>query len=233
MADKSIIDRIKKLLALAKGNTNAAEATAAALKAQKLIADYDVSKADLYEDEPEDIRSVTNGNSIKGNPWARRLAHAIADNFRCRWYMDRSGTRDMRTRRVTIDDIHVVFVGYETDAEAATVTYDRLYEIGNKLANAEVRRSRREQGTACGVKNSFLLGYVDGIRKELEKQSMALILVRPKAVDDFYEELSSDFTTSHSSVRNAHYGSAYDNGRQAGRDSVRSARLKGQAALTA
>ena len=228
MADKSIIDRIKKLLALAKGNTNTAEATAAALKAQKLIADHDVSKADLYEDEPEDIRSVT-----KGNPWARRLAHAIADNFRCRWYMDRSGTRDIWTRRVTIDDIHVVFVGYETDAEAATVTYDRLYEIGNKLANAEVRRARREQGTACGVKNSFLLGYVDGIRKELEKQSTALILVRPKAVDDFYEELSSDFTTSRSSVRNAHRGSSYDNGQRAGRDSVRSARLKGQAALTA
>lgn len=233
MANKAIIDRIKKLLALAKNNTNTAEATAAALKAQKLIADNDVSKADLYQDEPENICEVVDETNIKGNPWAKRLASAIADNFRCRWYLSQDGTRDMWTGRVTTTNLSVVFMGYETDAEAARVTFDRLYEVGTKLANAEARRVRNETGSAYGVKNSFLLGYVSGIRKELEKQSVALVLIRPKAVDDYADDRTKGFRTSRSTVRNAGYDSAYDRGQTAGRDSVRSARMKGQAALTA
>ena len=232
MAEKNIIDRIRKLLALAKGNTNVAEATAAALKAQKLIADYDVSKSELYADEPENITEVE-GGEIKGNPWGRRLAKAIADNFRCKNYYSQTGTKSYWTGRVTVDSERVVFVGYETDAEAATVTFNRLFEIGGKLAAAECRKARNERGTASGVKNSFLLGFVKGIRKELEKQSQALILVRPKAVDDYYDEVTEGCSSSSSSVRNAYYGDAYDSGLAAGRDSVRSARLEGQAALTA
>lgn len=232
MADKSIIDRIKKLLALAKGNTNAAEATAAALKAQKLIADYDVSKAELHEDEPEEIAEVVS-DEIKGKPWGKRLANVIADNFRCQHFYNWSGHRSVWTGRATKESETVTFVGYDTDAEAATVTFNRLFEIGNRLADAECRKARRERGTAYGVRNSFLLGFVEGIRKELEKQCVALMLVRPKAVDDYYEERTAGFSSTRSTVRNAYAGASYDSGVTAGRDSVRSARLKGQAALTA
>lgn len=231
MADKSIVERIKKLLALAKDNPNAAEATAAALKAQKLIADNDVSKAELHEDEPEVITEVTSESNLKGNPWARQLASAIADNFRCRLYIHVDGTRSYWTGRMSKTEEQIVFMGYETDATAAQVTFDRLYEIGNRLAGKEVRKARKERGTADGVKNSFLVGFVRGIRDELEKQSVALVLVRPKAVDDYAEERTKDFGYSRSSVRNTHSSSAYDSGRAAGRDSVRSARLSGQKAL--
>ena len=233
MADQKIINRIKKLLALAEGNANAAEATAAALKAQQLIAEHDVSKLELYGEKRDEITEVTNEHSIKGNPWGKRLAWAIADNFRCRWYSEWKGSRDYWTHRVSKDSENIVFMGYETDAQAAKVTYDRLYEIGLKLANAECRKARKERGSANGVKNSFLLGYVEGIRNELEKQCVALVLVRPKAVDDYADERTAGFRTSYSSVRNAYAGNAYDSGKQAGRDSVRSARLKGQAALNA
>lgn len=233
MADEKIIERIKKLLALAKNNINAAEATAAALKAQKLIADYDVSKADLYGEKKDEITEVENELNIKSNPWAKRLAHAIADNFRCRLYINWEGYKNFWTGRSTKTAEHIVFMGYETDALAAKVTYDKLYEVGLKLANAECRRVRERYGTASGVKNSFLLGYVKGIRDELEKQSVALVLVRPKAVDDYAEERTADFSQSRSTVRNANVGSSYDSGRKAGRDSVRSARLAGQKGLTA
>lgn len=233
MANKNIIDRIKKLLALAKGNTNAAEATAAALKAQKLIADYDVSKADLYEDEPEEIKELQNDNDINGQPWAKRLAGAIADNFRCRYFYRVITNQHWYSNRPHKVGEHIAFVGYETDAAAARVTFDRLYEIGNRLADAECRKARKERGTARGVRNSFLMGYVKGIRTELEKQSVALVLVRPKAVDDYTDEVVSGFSSDRSHVRNAYSGSAYEKGQKAGRDSVRSARLTGQAALTA
>ena len=233
MADQKIIDRIKKLLALAKDNVNAAEATAAALKAQKLIAEYDVSKVDLYGEKRDEITEVYNEHNIKNNPWGKRLAWAIADNFRCRWYTHYEGSKSYWTGRTTKTSENVVFMGYETDAQAAKVTYDRLYEIGLKLANRECRLARERYGTAQGVKNSFLLGYVDGIRKELEKQCEALVLVRPKAVDDYANERTRGFAKGSSTVRNAYDNGSYNSGKRAGRDSVRSARLGGQAALTA
>ena len=231
MANKGIIERIKKLLALSKGNTNAAEATAAALKAQKLIAEYDVSKFDLYGEEADEITEVESTN-VRGNPWSKRLAHTIADNFRCRIYITQRGGRDWWTGKDNTTE-GIVFMGYETDAEAAKVTFDRLFEIGNKLANAEVRRVRNLYGSASGVKNSYLLGFVAGIADELEKQCVALVLVRPKAVDDYADERTAGFSTSRSTIRNAHRGATYDSGRAAGRDSVRSARMAGQKALNA
>lgn len=232
MANKGIIERIKKLLALSKGNTNTAEATAAALKAQKLIAEYDVSKFDLYGEEADEITEVESSN-VRGNPWARRLAHVIANNFRCRIYINVTNAGyDFWTGKKDVTE-GIVFMGYETDAEAARVTFDRLFEIGNKLAGAEVRRIRNLYGTASGVKNSYLMGYVKGIEDELEKQCVALVLVRPKAVDDYADERTAGFTTSRRTVRGARRGASFDSGRTAGRDNVRSARLSGQKALNA
>ena len=232
MANKSIIERIKKLLALAKDNPNAAEATAAALKAQKLIAEHDVSKAELHENEPENLVEVKSESDTHGKPWGVALASAIADNFRCRLYLNSTRDYDHWTGR-SKSHRHIVFMGYDTDAEAAKVTFDRLYEIGNRLANAACRKERERWGSASGVRNSYLLGFVRGIKDELEKQSVALVLVRPKAVDDFADEVTAGFKKSRTRVRNTGDRAAYNSGREAGRDSVRSARMKGQAALTA
>lgn len=232
MAEQRIIEKIKKLLALAKGNANTAEATAAALRAQKLIAEYDVSKAELHDGEPENLIVVESDSNTHGNPWGIRLANAVADNFRCRLYLHTTSNYDRWTGR-SKSNRSIVFMGYDTDAEAAKIAFDRLYEIGTKLANAACRKERERWGTATGVRNSFLMGFVKGIRDELEKQSVALVLVRPKAVDDFAEEVTASFRTKRTRVRNVGDSAAYNSGRQAGRDSVRSARLKGQAALNA
>lgn len=238
MARENIITRIKKLLALAADNASPAEAAAAALKAQKLIVDNDVSKSELYEEEPENIVEVA-GDDVNGKPWATVLARAIADNFRCQHMYHQHGYKSWSSGRTHIDSRKPVFVGYETDAEAASVTFNRLYEIGERLADAECRRQRRLYGTAAGVRNSFLVGdgvstgYVGGIRSELEKQSQELMLVRRKEVDDYYEELTRGCSSMRSSVRGCYDNEAARQGYKAGRDSVRSARLAGQAALNA
>ena len=230
MNREKTIDRIKKLLELAANNPSESEATAAALKAQRLIAEHNVADSELMKTAEEAIAEIRSGN-YKGNPWAVRLAHAIADNFRCRLYLAYTGTKSWWTGRTTKDSQQVVFMGYETDAQAATETFNRLFEIGNKLANAEARRVRRCNGTASGVKNSCLLGYVNGIRTELEKQTTALVLVRPKAVNDYADEVTSGFKTSRSTLRNAYENDSYGRGQSAGRDAMRGGRIGGQMAL--
>lgn len=226
---KSIIDRIKKLLALAADNPSAAEATAAALKAQKLIADNDVAKSELYEKVEETISEI-HSDRYKGNLWSLVLARTIADNFRCQLY--RHGFQEWGGKEYSI-----VFVGYETDAQAATVTFNNLFKIGNRLADAEVRMARQRYGTAAGVKDSYLMGrgdggFVGGIRSELEKQCHELMLVRSEKVDDYYEEISRGFGKVRQRRRT--YSEGYESkGFKAGRDSVRSARMGGQMALNA
>lgn len=230
MAREQIIDRIKKLLALAGNNANAAEATAAALKAQKLIADNDVSKHELYEKVTDEISEVYS-KTYKGNLWSLKLARVIADNFRCQLYRHHKAEYGGSTNQI-------VFVGYETDAQAATLTFNRLFEIGNRLADAEVRAARRRYGTATGVKDSYLMGrgdggFVGGIRSELEKQCHELMLVRSQEVDEYFDEATRGFGKVHQRRRRA-YSEGYESmGYRAGQDALRSARMGGQMALNA
>ena len=226
------IRRIKALLELAGNNPSEQEAQAAALAAQRLIAQHHINNNELLMTAEEAIEEIKSGN-YKGNPWAISLAHAVADNFRCRLYLTYEGYKSYYTNRTTKTDERIVFMGYETDATAAKETFDRLFSIGNRLADKECREARKKYGTSRGVKNSFLMGFVNGIRTELEKQCVALVLVRPKEVDDYADDRTSGFRTTNHSVRNTYDGSAYERGKQAGRDSMRGGRLGGQKALSA
>ena len=228
MTRENLIERIKKLLSLASDNPSASEAAAAALKAQKLIADNDVSKEELYEKVEENISEVCS-NEFKGNLWALHLARAIADNFRCQLFrrsvQEYTGVHHM-----------VVFVGYETDAQAATLTFNKLFEMGNRLADAEARIARSKYGTARGVRDSFLVGrgdggYVGGIRKELEKQSHELMLVRSQEVNDYFEKATAGCGYVRTGRRRPYSDDSASRGYSAGRDALRSARMGGQMAL--
>ena len=227
------IDRIKKLLELAANNPSEMEAAAAALAAQRLIAQHHIEDNELMTEVSEENIEEIKSTDFKGNPWAVELAHVIADNFRCRLYFTYRCTKNYWTGRTSKKDQRVVFMGYETDATAATETFNHLFEIGMKLADKECRKARQMYGTASGVKNSFLLGFVDGIQDELEKQCVALVLVTPREVDDYANDKTAGFETMNTSVTNAYDGKSYDSGRGAGRDAVSGSRLSGQMALNA
>lgn len=221
------IKRIKKLLALAADNPSPVEAAAAALKAQRLIAEHSVGEGELYERDDDEVAEAASAE-FRRNMWSLELAQAISDGFRCRCYRSSERYRDGLHHRM-------VFVGHATDAQAAAVTFDRLLELGNRLADGEARAAREEFGSARGVRDSFLTGggrggYVGGIRSELERQSHELMLVRAKEVDDYYEGISRGFGTV--SRRPYRYVEDYsERGYAAGRDALRSTRLGGQGAL--
>lgn len=227
------IDRIKKLLELAANNPSEQEAAAAALAAQRLIAQYHIDNDELMTEVTEENIEEIKSTNFKGNPWAIALAHVVADNFRCRLYFSYRGTRNYWTGRTSKDDQRVVFMGYETDATAASETFNHLFEVGKKLADKECRKARQMYGTASGVKNSFLLGFVNGIQDELEKQCVALVLVTPKEVNDYADDVTAGFKAANTSIRNAYNDGFYDSGRGAGRDAVSGSRLSGQMALNA
>lgn len=216
MTRDDVIAKIKKLLALSGANPNANEAVAAALKAQKLMADYDIAEIELGEQLEEEITEVRSSDYF-GKRWRGVFAAVIAKNFRCRVY--RNNHYDFSTRK----QVHAnVFMGHKLDAEAAKLTYESLVPIAEKLASQACHEARSTYGTAQGVKNTFLLGFVDGVREELEKQCEALMLVVPQDVEEAFNNLQLHSSRSWRVTASVN---ATEQGRTAGRDAVRSRRM--------
>lgn len=217
-----IIEKIRKLLALSADTPAAAEAAAAALKAQRLIARHDVTDTELSQGDLGEVTEVETGRS-DNERWRAWLAVAIAENFRCKTYCKVGGGG-------RVD----VFVGHELDARAATLTHEHLAKIALCLARRHERRHRATFGTASGVRLAYMMGFVAGIREELEKGTMALMLVRQPDVDEYFDELQSRFVKPRArrTVYAPHGAVAIaDAGRVDGRDAVRRTRIGGQAAL--
>lgn len=219
MSRDSIISKIRKLIELSNNNPSKEEAISAALKAQKLMADYDIEASELHEGEIELVITEIPTGPIGKTTYFITLATVIAKNFRCKVY--RSGRAG-----------HYVanFYGYEADAEAAKTTFEYLYDVSDRMANRECVRYRKEFGTGAGVYNAFAHGFLEGVQAELEKQCQALMLVTPKAVEDGWAELSSKFDSC-KGMRYRNIRGAHESGRQAAQDSIRSHRLDGQKAL--
>ena len=104
---EEIIKKIEKLLALAGNNPNENEALAASLKAQELIAKYNVNIDHLGDNKETPKIGTAKHTTGKGYKWRFILAPIIARNFRCKLYL--------------INGIDVVFYGYESDSKAVIV----------------------------------------------------------------------------------------------------------------
>lgn len=219
-----IISRIRKLLALGKDNDNAEEATSAVLMAQRLIVKYGVSDGELDADggAPADIIGVDAEPLANARTWRWQLACIIADSFRCKMWQTKYMSAGRARKRFT-------FYGYEQDAQAASLAFTYLYRTGNRLANAAVREAKRKGYLVDGAYNSYIMGFLGGLRIELEKQSRELMVVMPLAVREKYEsdvackvkmsemkKLSCDHWHDWLAVR----------GLRDGRDAVRSRRLE-------
>lgn len=207
MDRQKIIEKIKKLRehSVEKG-CNEAEAIQFALKAQRLIADNDVEEWELA-DEVKQVTETTTARTTKA--WAPSLASVVADNFRCRVYQ----------RRVTDRKYEYVFVGWKADGEAAEIVYQNLLEVGDKLAHEYEDFAY----TDPNAYSNFIVGFVDGVKGELEKQSFELMIVCPSEVSDYFEGLNLDRSTRRGP--RATNRDSISRGQAAGRDAVRSRRM--------
>lgn len=223
---ETIIDRIKALFERTTENgCTEAEAIAAELAAQHLIARYDVTDDELSEHrDSEDIGYVS--TTAVCTAWSANLASTVATAFRCRATVTRLSRGGSRK--------HYSFIGYQTDVEAARLAFEHLHEVGSRLATEEVRRWRREWPgySLKGVKSSYCTGFVRGVADELERQTKTLMVLVPEEVDAAYEAATTGSGTYAPRTR-ATYRSAFDRGRSDGRDASRALSVEGQLGICA
>ena len=204
-----ILDKVKKLLSLAGNNPSEEEAIAASLKAQELIAKYNLDLTDIEKEEQEISQARFTTGVDKS--WKYGLANVIANNFRvCSYWLARR---------------QVVFYGYKPDVTVAIMTYEYLFKTGERSARAACRRAKKDYGTETGVYYSYTRGFIDGVKSALEVQSTALMVVTPKEVKESYEQyITNEGMTkirsyrdgSENGMRKSIYKDGFRDGRVAG-----------------
>ena len=205
-----MIETIKKLL---RTSTDTAatenEARLAALKAQELMAKHGIELTDVDTGEEHDSISYDVFDSGTGNAWKYTLANIVAQNFCCKFF--------------TIDKRRICFYGYDKNTKVAQEVFRFLFNVGNKLADRYYMKCRYHNMETKGVKNSFLLGYVLGIQKVLDKQCRALLLITPKEVEESYKEFTStkDMKKSESTIKSSERKS-YEEGFRRGTETANS-----------
>lgn len=220
---EKIIEKIKKVLELSKNNPSQEEAKAAALKAHKLMAEYHISMNEIETGKPEEM----NENTVEvgtGNKWKYLLANIISDNFRCKHFI--CGSK-------------IVFYGFQTDVGIASMTFQYLFETGRKAANNFYQKKRNDEikkfGSfdGKGVKNCFLVGFIEGIKSVLERQSKELMIITPKEVENGFKERTSgsEFSSFRPklSARSRYANESHMAGVRAGKDAVKDKRLEASA----
>lgn len=201
-----IIERIQKLLTLGSNNPSQNEAESAIMKAHRLMAQHGIQEVDL-ESSQRELTYTTFFCEHKGDKMYRRnLGHIIADNFRCRFYLQ---------------DGQVAFFGRSDDAAAARTTFEFTYRFISRESDRLYRKRRNEGFSGSGIVNSYALGFLQGLREKLDQQSTALMVVVPRDVQERYAELSKKFTTKKTRIRVSKVDyDAYEQGQADGRTAL-------------
>lgn len=205
MKQEAVIEKVVKLLNLAndRNNDNDAECKLALLFAQRLMAKYKISEDQISSEESREKEDIVKAKcQHKDNKGFRTyLAVVIADNFRVKAYMEGNT---------------VVFFGEKTDAIIAKKAFEFAYKYIVRRGTYYEDKVRAEYGTAKGVFNSYAQGYILGIKEALAEQSVALMIVTPKRVEEeFSNTIMQNSRTYSGGMRQDYVYSEYvDNGKR-------------------
>ena len=198
-----IMKKIDKLLAL-QNSSNEHEALSASLMAQKLLAKYNIDIENIRGVVEEEIEEAS-VYVESGNKWKYNLADVIANNYRCKVYFKGSE--------------RVVFRGYRTDIIVARRVYAYLFSVAKRLGKNYEKKHRENYGYADGIFTSYCIGFINGVRLELEKQCTALQLYCPSKVEEDWKKYSADMGTKNSTLK-LNNGEAYRQGESDGKNSI-------------
>lgn len=204
----AMLEKVKKLMALAGNNPSEEEAKAAMMKANALIAKYNL---DLSQDTGVKVEyglvAATHSNN---EGYRTSLAMVLADSFRCKCIM--IGNK-------------VHFFGRKQDAEACVEVFNYVYRVSHNIGLKLERQARKAGENTHGVANSYWRGFVVGIRDQLGEQCKALAVVVPQDVKDEFGKKFPNLGKYAGGMRNTGLDmGAYNKGKEDGRHSMNSRR---------
>jgi hypothetical protein len=156
-----MIEKIKKLLRLAK-SSNEHEAALAAARAQELLSKYNLDGEDFSEREiPKEAGMAETATVKKPASWVYQLASAVSGAFDCKYFHSVGMTSNF------------VFVGVDVDHEVGTFTFGYLYRTINRLAATFMSKSQQKRLTLKGQRKarlSYCVGVSQVVSWKLSEQ---------------------------------------------------------------
>ena len=154
----SVIDKVKKLLALTQ-SSNANEAAAAAGAANKLIDQYRLSEIDLHQDDPDLDPMIEADDYIyesgKITPWKRQLVRVLAFHYGCAHWNDAHYPEGRKVTRYRL-------VGKTSDIQIIRFMFPWLTLECQRLSDLEAKGKGRVYVA------SYCEGFVNGIALQLK-----------------------------------------------------------------
>ncbi len=184
--ENKVIDKIEKLLALS-SSSNENEARAAMMKAQELMAKYEIKREQLKDGEQEERRIVNFSSVPFRDEWIHMVSGVIAENFRCRCI-----TVQMRG---TGGSFRIRFYGYEEDAEICINIFNYAVKVvRNRFVTLRAIYAEAGREFRRNEKMNYIEGFCHGLDRNFEEQkkqsqSFALALVVPEAVNNYVNAL--------------------------------------------
>lgn len=179
---EQIVNKIKKLLARTTSNFTA-EAENAILKAQDLIARYNIDMMEIPNSPQQEITTESIRKSYIPL-WHGSLALIIAPNFRCTGFWQHNNHEDKTERSLN-------FIGLKDDARAARDVF--IYAVA--LINYNIRRiKKRYPRVTKPYINTYIDGFISGLDEkfasQVQQNNYGLILIKPDAVLEMEKELN-------------------------------------------
>lgn len=185
MKKDSIIEKVKRALALAKDNPNDSEGQTALTLAQRLMVKHDISMSEVSfnSNNGKNVmkKDVTEHKRLRW--WERQLASIISENFRCYyWWHTYSGGSV------------ITFMGLEEDVELAKEVYSLSCEAVKYYSKRFIKENNLSGsvGKTLQYKNDYIRGFLSGLSEKFEDQvrqnDWGLVLVKDALVVQTYEE---------------------------------------------
>lgn len=159
-ADNKIIDKIEKLIALSNSD-NENEAKAAMLKAQELMAKYEIEMSQINPDKAKERPVVSYTSPSFRDDWVVDLGSLIAGNFRCRAVIS--------SRRGSGGAFRLKFFGFDEDAQISINIFNYAVKVIRRRM-ATLRAIYAEAGREFGrnEKMNYVEGFNAGLHQNFE-----------------------------------------------------------------
>ena len=153
---KELLEKIKKLFALANNNTSKHEAELAAQKAHTLLLKHNLSMSEVSNSTPEWTEEKIEASSGT-NVLTSGISHILREHYLVDVYYVRHGGRRFST----------IIFGSPSNVEVAKYVHTFL----KSAIHALWLSYKRENNASMRAKNSFILGVIKGLHDKLQESA--------------------------------------------------------------
>lgn len=182
MCNENILNKIKNLLnKTVENGCTESEAISAFEMARKLMLKHKIEEKDIISSSEKEVIRIILDKYNASIIWILLLIKSFAKNFGVLYYFTKDGRK-----------IYPVLFGIKEDVYCVKELIDCAYNIAEEKSFQYVNKCRQFVKSVKGIRQSWLLGFVNGIdsryTKQNENNEYALVLKVDKDVKEQYNK---------------------------------------------